>query len=158
MNAGFVGEILSHAKTSKFPPAELKTSFMVRVLGEDQVVCYHLMAFTSRNWLKRYSWFTKPLNLFLDARHQQVPGEDLRQCFLPWAPARLSASHCLHRGKRRRPEFGNPMQEMVLYPWKPRAGNEMLKYLRGSRPRWEVFWGNQDPKVKCLTSSPDPGF
>lgn len=78
VNAGFVGEILSHAKTSKFPPAELKTSFMVRVLGEDQVVCYHLMAFTSRNCLKRYPWFTKPLNLLLDVRHQQVPGEDLR--------------------------------------------------------------------------------
>lgn len=87
----FVGQLLSHAEGLKFSPGKWKPGFMVRVLGEDQVVCYYLTAVAfkeSKSWVRPAVLVT--LNLPLDRGHQQASGEGCRGktgiewCLPPW--------------------------------------------------------------------------
>lgn len=87
----FVGQLLSHTEGLKFPPAKRKPSFMVWVVGEEQVVCYYLTAVAfkeGKSWVRPAVLVT--LNLLWDRGHQQTAGEDCRGktgigwCLLPW--------------------------------------------------------------------------
>lgn len=120
----FVGELLSHAEGSKFPPAKLKPNFMVRALGTDQFVCYYLMTFAfkeGKNWVRPAVLVTESaLGQGLPANTGRRPeGQDRYRVMSPsWNTCPALSLTLASQGQNHRAKIWQTPPRIVLYSQK----------------------------------------